>query len=95
MFIKNKYGKLRLCFNYRALNEIIKKGRHLLPLINEALNRLEGARYFTKLNIKDPYHNIWIKEEDEWKTIFSIKLETYKYLVISFGLCNTAAVLQE
>ena len=70
MFVKKKDGKLRLCVDYRALNEITKKDRHPLPLINEALDRLGGARYFTKLDIKDAYHNIRIKEGDEWETTF-------------------------
>ena len=65
MFVRKKNGKLRLCVDYRALNEITKKDRHPLLLINEALDRLEGARYFTKLDIKDAYHNIRIKEGDE------------------------------
>ena len=65
MFFKKKDGKLRLCVDYRALNEITKKDRHPLPLINEALDRLSGVKYFTKLDIKDAYHNIRIKEGDE------------------------------
>ena len=53
MFVKKKDGKLRLCVDYRALNEITKKDWHPLPLINKALDRLGGAKYFTKLDIKD------------------------------------------
>jgi len=91
MFVKKKDGKLRLCADYRALNEVTKKDRHLLPLMSEALDRLGGARYFTKLDIKDPYHNIRIREGDQWKTTFSTKLGTYEYLVMPFGLCNALA----
>jgi len=65
MFVKKKDGKLRLCADYRALNEVTKKDRHPLPLISEALDRLGGAKYFTKLDIKDAYHNIRIKGGDE------------------------------
>jgi len=70
-FVKKKDGKLRLCPDYRALNDLTKKDRHPLPLISEALDRLGGAKYFTKLDIKDDYHNIRIREGDEWKTTFS------------------------
>ena len=70
MFFKKKDGKLRLCVDYRALNEITKKDRHPLPLINEALDRLSGAKYFSKFDIKDAYHNIRIKEGDEWRQPF-------------------------
>ena len=51
--------------DYRALNSVIKKDRYLLPLIGEALDRLQSAKYFTKLDIKDAYHNIRIKAGDE------------------------------
>ena len=94
MFVRKKDGKLRLCVDYRALNEITKKDRHPLPLISEALDRLGGARYFMKLDIKDAYHNIWIKAGDEWKTTFSTKLGTYEYLVMPIGLCNAPAAFQ-
>jgi len=65
MFVKKKDSKLRLCADYRALNEVTKKDRHPLPLISEVQDRLEGAKYFTKLDIKDAYHNIRIREGDE------------------------------
>jgi len=94
IFIKKENSKLRLCADYRALNEVTKKDRHPLPLISEALDRLGGAKYFTKLEIKNAYHNIQIRQGDEWKTTFSTKLGTYEYLVMRFGLCNAPAAFQ-
>jgi len=70
MFVKKRGGKLKLCTHYRVLNEVTKKDRHPLPLISEVLERLGEAKYFTKLDIKDAYHNIQIREGDEWKATF-------------------------
>ena len=65
MFVKKKDGKLRLCADYRTLSKVTKKDRHPLPLVSEALDRLGEAKYFTKLDIKDAYHTIRIREGDE------------------------------
>jgi len=94
MLVKKKNGKLRLCPHYRALNEVTKKDRHPLLLIGEALVRLGVAKFFTKLDIKDTHHNIRIRNGDEWKTPFSMKLGTNKYLVMPFGLCNAPEAFQ-
>ena len=67
MFVKKKDGNLRLCVDYRALDEVTKKDRYPLPLIGEALDRLHTAKYFTKLDIKEAYHNVRIKKGDEGK----------------------------
>ena len=91
MFVKKKDGSLRLCVDYRALNEVTKKDRYPLPLIGEALDRLHTAKYFTKLDIKEAYHNVRIKKGDEWKTTFTSKYGTYEYLVMPFGLYNAPA----
>ena len=94
MFVKKKDGSLRLCVDYRALNEVTKKDRYPLPLIGEALDRLHTTKYFTKLDIKEAYHNVQIKKGDEWKTTFTSKYGTYEYLVMPFGLCNALATFQ-
>ena len=93
MFVKKKDGSLRLCLDYRALNEVTKKDRYPLPLIGEVLHQLHTAKYFTKLDIKEAYHNVRIKKGEEWKTTFTSKYGTYEYLVMPFGLCNASATL--
>jgi hypothetical protein len=93
-FALKKDGSLRLCIDYRGLNEITIKDRMPLPLISEALDRLVGARIYTKLDVKDAYNNLRIAEGDKWKTAFRTKYGLYEYLVMAFGLTNAPASFQ-
>ena len=69
-FVKKKDGGLRLCVDYRQLNEITIKDRTPLPLIGESLEQLSSATIYTKLDIRDAYYNLRITTGDEWKTAF-------------------------
>jgi hypothetical protein len=93
-FIKKKDGTLRLCVDYRWLNEITIKDRTPLPLIGEALDRLSHAKIYTKLDVRDAYHNLQIATGDEWKTAFRTKYGLYKYRVMPFSLTNAPASFQ-
>ena len=65
LFVPKKDGGLQLCIDYWGLKQVTIKNRHPLPLISETLDRLSGAKLFTKLDLKDAYHRIQIKEGDE------------------------------
>jgi hypothetical protein len=94
LFVKKTNDKLRLCVNYRNLNEIIIKNRYSLSLINENLNKLFEARIFIKLNVKDVFHRIRIREEDEWKTTFRCRFDHYQYWIMFFELANSSITFQ-
>jgi hypothetical protein len=94
LFVKKKDGSLRLCVDYRGLNKITIKNRHPLPLIAESLERLAQAKFYTKLDVRDAYHRIRIKEGDEWKTAFRTKYGHFEYTVMPFGLTNAPAQFQ-
>ena len=91
LFVPKKDGTLRLCVDYRGLNNVTIKDRCPLPLIGETLDRLSGARYYTTLDLKDAYHRIRIKAGDEWKTAFRTRYGHFEYLVMPFGLTNAPA----
>jgi hypothetical protein len=94
LFVPKSDGTLRLCVDYRGLNRITIKNRYPLPLISEILDRIQGAQWFTKLDIKDAYYRIRIREGDEWKTAFRTRYGHYEYMVMPFGLTNAPATFQ-
>jgi Reverse transcriptase (RNA-dependent DNA polymerase) len=93
-FIKKKDGTLRLVQNYRALNAIPVKNKYPLPLISELIEKLRGAKYFTKLDVRWGFQNVWMKEGDEWKAAFRTNRGLFKPLVMFFGLTNSPATFQ-
>lgn len=94
LFVPKPNGKLRLCVDYRALNDVTIKNRYPLPLMNELRDRVAGARIFTKLDLRDGYYLIRIKKGDEWKTAFRTRYGHFEYTVMPFGLANAPASFQ-
>ena len=93
-FMFKKDERLRLCINYKNLNAIIIKNRHSLSFIIETLNRLCNIKRFMKLNLKNAYHRIRIKWDDEWKTTFRTRYDHFEYQIMSFKLANASTIFQ-
>jgi transposase InsO family protein len=87
-------GKLRFCVDFRRLNAITKKDRYPIPLVDELMDRLAGAKFFTKLDIRQGFHRIRISPESQDLTTFRTRYGMYKYKVVPFGLSNGPAVFQ-
>jgi hypothetical protein len=94
LFAPKKDGGLRLCVDYRGLNSVTIKNRYPLPLISEIMDRVTGARYFSKFDLKDAYYRLRIKAGDEWKTAFRTRYGHYEFLVVPMGLTNAPAAFQ-
>ena len=94
LFVPKKDGSIRLCVDYRGLNKITTKNRYPLPLISELLERLSRAKIYSKLDLRDAYHRMRIREGDEWKTAFKTRYGLFEYLVMPFGLANAPATFQ-
>ena len=94
LFFKKPDGSLRLVVDYRKLNSMTIKNRYPLPLISELLDRIKGAKYYTKLDLRDAFNQLRIALGDEWKTAFPTRYSHFEYLVMPFGLTNAPASMQ-
>ncbi|SJL08165.1 uncharacterized protein ARMOST_11528 [Armillaria ostoyae] len=93
-FVRKKDGSLRPVQDYRKLNEMTIKNQYPLPLISELINKLQGAKYFTKLDVRWGYNNVRIKEGDEHKAAFRTNRGLFEPTVMFFGLTNSPATFQ-
>ena len=94
IFVPKTNRSLRLVVDYRRLNDITIKNCYPLPLILDMLDRLQGAKMFTKLDCKDAYNCVRIKGGDKWKTAFHMQFGLFEYLAMPFGLTNAPATFQ-
>ncbi|KAF7773493.1 transcriptional regulator family: Zinc finger, CCHC-type [Agaricus bisporus var. burnettii] len=90
-FVPKKDGSLRLCQDYRKLNDITIKDKTPLPLISEVLDQLKDAKVFNKLDIIWGYNNVRIREGDEWKAAFLTNRGLFEPTVMFFGMSNSPA----
>ena len=89
--VRKKTGEIRLCCDYRRLNEITKKDGFPLPRIDEVVDSLKGCKYFSLIDMASGYSQVPVAEEDRHLTAFVVPHGLFQYKTMPFGLCNSPA----
>ena len=95
VLVRKKDGSLRFCIDFRKLNSRTIRDAYTLPCIDDTIDTLLGAKFFSKLDLRSGYWQVEMKEEDKYKTAFSVgNLSFYECNRMAFGLTNAPATFQ-
>ena len=91
---KKKDGGVRICVDMRSANEAIQRIRHPIPTVEDVSFELNGAQYFSKLDLSQTYHQLELEEDSRYITTFSTHLGLFRYKRLNYGTNAAAEIFQ-
>jgi len=94
LLVKKKDGTFRFCVDFRQLNAITRKSKYPVPIFDQLMDELSGARWFSTLDLRAGFHQILLKAGEEHKTAFQTHVGQYEFCVMAFGLTGAPGTFQ-
>jgi hypothetical protein len=94
LFVRKANGSLRLCIDYRGLNEVTRKDAYPLPGVDDTLDELKDANFYTHLDLASGFSQVRVRDKDIHKTSFQIHDGLMEWVAMPFGMCNAQSTFQ-